>query len=113
MKIVEHKTSSPANYPKLGVEAPSTPTATGTLLEVVAGKKAWSLIVGKGAEGRSLYVRKPDQAQSELVEPNVTADPETQKESVEPSFNSIFIMADSGARGSQQQMRQLAGRRIS
>ncbi len=28
-----------------------------------------------------------------------------------PSFNSIFIMADSGARGSRQQMRQLAGMR--
>ena len=28
-----------------------------------------------------------------------------------PSFNPIFIMADSGARGSQQQMRQLAGMR--
>ena len=28
-----------------------------------------------------------------------------------PSFNSIFIMADSGARGSAQQMRQLAGMR--
>ena len=29
----------------------------------------------------------------------------------EPSFNSIFIMADSGARGSAQQMRQLSGMR--
>ncbi|HVV83711.1 MAG TPA: DNA-directed RNA polymerase subunit beta' [Kofleriaceae bacterium] len=28
-----------------------------------------------------------------------------------PAFNSIFVMADSGARGSQQQMRQLAGMR--
>ncbi|MCB9706138.1 MAG: DNA-directed RNA polymerase subunit beta' [Myxococcales bacterium] len=28
-----------------------------------------------------------------------------------PSFNSIYIMADSGARGSRQQMRQLAGMR--
>jgi DNA-directed RNA polymerase subunit beta' len=28
-----------------------------------------------------------------------------------PSFNSVYIMADSGARGSQQQMRQLAGMR--
>src|SRR6185312_5047376 len=28
-----------------------------------------------------------------------------------PSFNSIFIMADSGARGSKQQIRQLAGMR--
>jgi DNA-directed RNA polymerase subunit beta' len=28
-----------------------------------------------------------------------------------PSFNSVYMMADSGARGSQQQMRQLAGMR--
>jgi len=33
------------------------------------------------------------------------------KEKKVPSFNSVYIMADSGARGSQQQMRQLAGMR--
>ena len=33
------------------------------------------------------------------------------KEVVGPSFNPIFIMADSGARGSEQQIRQLAGMR--
>jgi DNA-directed RNA polymerase subunit beta' len=33
------------------------------------------------------------------------------EETKRPSFNSIFIMADSGARGSRQQMRQLAGMR--
>jgi DNA-directed RNA polymerase subunit beta' len=33
------------------------------------------------------------------------------KEVVGPSFNPIFIMADSGARGSEQQIRQLAGLR--
>jgi DNA-directed RNA polymerase subunit beta' len=38
-------------------------------------------------------------------------DPETGSVKKAPSFNSIFIMADSGARGSQQQMRQLAGMR--
>src|SRR5206468_12784159 len=38
-------------------------------------------------------------------------DPETGKEYVEPSFNSIYIMADSGARGSTQQIRQLAAMR--
>jgi len=32
-------------------------------------------------------------------------------EHVTPSFNSIYIMADSGARGSKQQMRQLSGMR--
>jgi hypothetical protein len=79
MKIIEHKTSDPANYPKLGVEAPDKPTAASTLLEVVAGKKSWSLIVGKGAEGRALYVRKPNEAVSELVEPGVSADPDQKR----------------------------------
>jgi len=38
-------------------------------------------------------------------------DERTGKVVKQPSFNSIFIMADSGARGSRQQMRQLAGMR--
>jgi len=38
-------------------------------------------------------------------------DPETGKTKSMPSFNPIYIMADSGARGSAQQMRQLAGMR--
>ncbi|HLU68674.1 MAG TPA: DNA-directed RNA polymerase subunit beta', partial [Kofleriaceae bacterium] len=38
-------------------------------------------------------------------------DPESGQKMRAPSFNSIFIMADSGARGSAQQMRQLAGMR--
>ena len=38
-------------------------------------------------------------------------DPETGKMHSEPSFNPIFIMADSGARGSTQQIRQLAAMR--
>jgi DNA-directed RNA polymerase subunit beta' len=38
-------------------------------------------------------------------------DPTTGKIRRVPSFNSVFMMADSGARGSVQQMRQLAGMR--
>jgi DNA-directed RNA polymerase subunit beta' len=38
-------------------------------------------------------------------------DPETGESQETPSFNSIFMMADSGARGSNQQIRQLAGMR--
>ncbi|MEN8139952.1 MAG: DNA-directed RNA polymerase subunit beta' [Thermodesulfobacteriota bacterium] len=38
-------------------------------------------------------------------------DPETGKMVESPSFNSIFMMADSGARGSKDQIRQLAGMR--
>jgi DNA-directed RNA polymerase subunit beta' len=38
-------------------------------------------------------------------------DPETQEQVEDSSFNPIYIMADSGARGSPQQMRQLAAMR--
>jgi len=38
-------------------------------------------------------------------------DPDTNEKVRVPSFNSIFMMADSGARGSTQQIRQLAGMR--
>ena len=37
--------------------------------------------------------------------------PDGKETKTQPSFNSIFIMSDSGARGSKQQMRQLAGMR--
>src|SRR6187431_244729 len=41
----------------------------------------------------------------------VNVDPETQETVEDSSFNPIYIMADSGARGSPQQMRQLAAMR--
>ena len=79
LKVVERKTSDPANYAKLGVEAPDTPTAGSTLVEVVAGKKTWALIVGKGAGGRAVYVRKPAEAASSLAEPLIAADPDQKR----------------------------------
>ncbi len=42
---------------------------------------------------------------------SVYVDPDTKEKVTAPSFNPIFIMADSGARGSAQQIRQLAGMR--
>ncbi|HEY6561960.1 MAG TPA: DNA-directed RNA polymerase subunit beta' [Polyangiaceae bacterium] len=41
----------------------------------------------------------------------LVTDPETGETSEESSFNPVYIMADSGARGSTQQMRQLAAMR--
>jgi hypothetical protein len=79
LEIVERKTSDPANYPKLGVEAADTPTATSTLVEVVAGEKTWPLIVGKPSEGRAVYVRKPAEAASALAEPTVSVDPDQKR----------------------------------
>ncbi len=79
LKVVERKTSDPANYAKLGVEAPDTPTAGSTLVEVVAGKKTWALIVGKGADGRGVYVRKPAEVASALATPLISADPDQKR----------------------------------
>ena len=79
LRIVERKTSDPANYAKLGVETPDKPTAGGTLVEVVAGPKTWSLIVGKAADARAVYVRKPAEAASALAQPVVTADPDQKR----------------------------------
>lgn len=79
MKVIEAKTSDPANYARLGVEAPDSATAASTLVEVVAGQKTWPLIVGRGAEGRSLYVRKPAEKASALVEPSVSVDPDQKR----------------------------------
>ena len=45
---------------------------------------------------------------NEIAEGDGPKGPETRKQ---PSFNPIYIMADSGARGSAQQIRQLAGMR--
>ncbi len=79
LKVIESKTKDPANYARLGVESPDSPTATSTLVEVVAGKKTWSLIVGKGADGRAVYVRKPAEAVSVMAEPFIAADPDQKR----------------------------------
>jgi hypothetical protein len=79
LKVVERKTKDPANYAKLGVEAPDSPTAGSTLVEVVAGQKTWSLIVGKAADGRAVYVRRPAEAMSLLATPFITVDPDQKR----------------------------------
>ncbi|PCC70025.1 DNA-directed RNA polymerase subunit beta' [Nannocystis exedens] len=50
-------------------------------------------------------------AMMEGISSAVLTDERTGKQVKQPSFNSVYIMADSGARGSRQQMRQLAGMR--
>jgi DNA-directed RNA polymerase subunit beta' len=55
-----------------------------------------------------------DAVTAEMIEEigtETVVDPETGKIVQDPSFNPIFIMADSGARGSTQQIRQLAAMR--
>jgi DNA-directed RNA polymerase subunit beta' len=47
----------------------------------------------------------------QVIGSETMVDSETGKSAIEPSFNPIYIMADSGARGSKQQIRQLAAMR--
>jgi len=79
LRVLEAKTSDKANYARLGVEPPDSPTATSTLVDVSAGDKKWSLIVGKSADNRAVYIRKPDTAESLLAEPLLIADPDQKR----------------------------------
>ncbi|MGA9522707.1 MAG: DNA-directed RNA polymerase subunit beta', partial [Myxococcaceae bacterium] len=63
----------------------------------------WAEITEKVAAEMMLQI-----SQEETTGTNAEGKRETRKQ---PSFNPIFIMADSGARGSAQQIRQLAGMR--
>ncbi|MCA9530746.1 MAG: DNA-directed RNA polymerase subunit beta' [Myxococcales bacterium] len=61
-----------------------------------------------------IWAEASDQVARDLMEGIGTeevTDPRTGETVRQPSFNSIFMMADSGARGSNQQIRQLAGMR--
>ena len=61
-----------------------------------------------------IWAEASDQIARDLMDAIGTEEvtnPETGEKSMHPSFNSIFMMADSGARGSNQQIRQLAGMR--
>ncbi len=61
-----------------------------------------------------IWAAASDQVAKDLLEgigKETTIDPSDGKEKETASFNPIFMMADSGARGSNQQIRQLAGMR--
>ena len=79
LRVVERKTADPANSARLGVEDTDSPTAASTLVEVLAGDKSWKLIIGKSAEGRAVYARKPGEAASFLAAPLITADPDQKR----------------------------------
>ncbi len=57
-----------------------------------------------------IWAEATERVAGQLLE-NLGMDTETGTDTRVPSFNSIYMMADSGARGSAQQIRQLAGMR--
>ncbi len=74
LAILEEKTSNPESYAVLGIDAPTTPAAAGTLLELfVAGKTggapAFALVAGKSAGSREIYARRPSDKRGLLLRP--------------------------------------------
>jgi Domain of unknown function (DUF4340) len=74
-RIVEEKSSDPANYRALGVDSPDAPDATGTEIRIVAPDATHSVIVGKPAAGGN-FVRLSQQARGLLVTPGISIDAE-------------------------------------
>jgi len=74
-KIVEEKTSNPANFAAIGVDDPAKPGAAGTQITIATKDGKHSVIVGKPiAEGN--FARRGGEDRSFTVEPGITADVE-------------------------------------
>jgi hypothetical protein len=72
-RIVEEKTSDPANFSLIGVEDPTQPGATGVEVTVAARDGTHALIVGKsGADGN--FARHAGGNKSFLVEPAIAVE---------------------------------------
>jgi hypothetical protein len=74
-KILEQKTSDPANYSIIGVEDPTKAGATGAQIELVTKQGKQDLIVGKAAE-RGSFVRRAGEKSSYIVEPAISFEAE-------------------------------------
>lgn len=71
-RLVEEKTSTPENYPTLGVEDIGSDGAGGMQLEIDGPKQPVKLIVGKLATGgKSHYVRRAGEPQSWLINKDI------------------------------------------
>jgi hypothetical protein len=74
-KILEEKTSNPANYSIIGVEDPTKPGATGAQIELIAKGGKQDVIVGKPAE-QGNFVRRVGEKSSYIVEPGISFEAE-------------------------------------
>jgi hypothetical protein len=74
-KIVEEKTSNPANFAIIGVEDPATPKAASTQITLTTKGGKHSVVVGKPI-GEGNFARRGGEDRSFTVEPGITADVE-------------------------------------
>ncbi|MFI4889391.1 MAG: DUF4340 domain-containing protein [Steroidobacterales bacterium] len=69
-RVIEQKTSDPANYHTLGVDDPAAPEASGTEVVIETATGSQALLVGK-ASGDGNFVRLRSEARSLLVAPGI------------------------------------------
>jgi Domain of unknown function (DUF4340) len=74
LKVVEDKTSDPANYAVIGVEKVTSPGATGTRIDLIEPGKTVSLIVGNPSGEDSSFVRRVHEKRSLLASPQIMPD---------------------------------------
>ena len=74
-KVVEEKTSNPANFPVIGVEDPSSPTATGAEISVTARDGKHAVIIGKPVGGGN-FARLSGDNLSYSIEPGISVETE-------------------------------------
>jgi len=74
-KIVEQKTSNPANFPVIGVEDPAQSGATGAEITVTALDGKHAVIIGKPI-GEGNFARRSGENTSYAVEPAITFETE-------------------------------------
>ncbi len=74
-KILEEKTSNPANFAVIGVDDPAKPGATGTQITLTTKDGKHSVIVGKPI-GEGNFARRAGEDRSFTVEPGINADVE-------------------------------------
>jgi hypothetical protein len=75
LRAVEPKTSDPAHYGALSVEDAAGAQSHSVRIDVVAGARTWSLLLGKAAEPSGGFVRVPGTATALLAQPRIEADP--------------------------------------
>lgn len=74
-RIIEEKTSNPANFPIIGVEDPSLPGAAGGEISVAARDGKHAVIVGKPV-GEGNFARRAGENTSYSVEPGISFESE-------------------------------------
>ena len=76
LRTIETKTSDPARYATLGLEDATGAQSHSVRIEIVAGARTWSLLLGKEAEPSGSYVRLSGAAAALSVRPRLEADPQ-------------------------------------